>query len=111
MHAWYYGTSEPQSLTIGPAGHNCAEWRELESVATPPERQGNPFYMEGEAACVMNRHNLTRVVEKTAKRGCIHYSRINYAVPGVTIEPRLFTPEYFLAQKTLREQFLAKSKL
>ena len=106
--AWYHGTQEPQTLIIGPAGHDSKEWKELETVATPKERHGNPFYMEAECALVMNRHGLAKKFEtKGTFPGLIHWERINYN-PGAEVRPELFSPDFFKAYDEWRKEWVVE---
>lgn len=105
-YSWYLGIEQPKRLLIGPKGHDCPAYRELEEVATPVDRQGNPFYMEGEAACVMNRHGLQKSFDrKESREGWVYYANIFYAVPDVvTSQP--MTPEYFDAFEKFRTSYI-----
>lgn len=96
--AWYHFAGTPAKLCIGPSGHGDAQWRELEHVATPEPRRVNPFYMEAEAQCVMQRHRLT------LPPACVSYS-----IPGGSTCPT-FSPEYFAAYDAFRTAFISKQK-
>lgn len=109
--AWYYCSGQPTQFRIGPSGHGGSEWHELEYVATPHDRQGSPFYMEAEAACVMVRHHLKVGYDEHDKAvQVIYWRNVSYAVPGVTENKHpLFTPDYLKAFDAWREDYLTKN--
>lgn len=85
VYSWYLGTAHPRKLQIGPKGYDCADWRELQPVATPVAYWCNAFYMDAEMRCVLNRHDLEMHFDSRSVKGereKIHYTNISYEVPG-----------------------------
>jgi len=83
--SWYLAIAHPKRLLIGPKGHDCPDFRELDPVATPQAYWRNGFYMDAEMRCVLNRHDLEMHFDSRsikAERERIHYSNISYEVPG-----------------------------
>jgi hypothetical protein len=82
--SWYLKSSDPMGLCIGPAGFKDRDWRELESVATPSDRLCNPFYVDAEMRCLLNRHEIP-ICYNSAKpaKGEVLYSNIILTIPSV----------------------------
>jgi hypothetical protein len=103
--SWYHCLSEG-TILIGPEGYGNDDYIELEFVATPAKRWVNPFYMEAECACVMERHHLITVYErKEVRPHCIYYGKISFQVPDIETDME-FDYDFIRAYHTFRDNWI-----